>query len=81
MFKHDAGRLCLLHPVTSLLHTDKLQSFSENLPTEALKLYPSSAHCPTTDRCPERAYTTMVSDIRVACPNNDLAWRAAGKLL
>lgn len=65
----------------SLLHTDKLQSFSENLPKEALDLYPTSAPCPTTDRCPERAYTTMVSDIRVTCPNNDLAWRAAGKLI
>ncbi|XP_076591639.1 para-nitrobenzyl esterase [Chaetodon auriga] len=60
--------------------TDKLQSFSENLPKEALELYPSSAPCPTTDRCPERTYTTMVSDIRVTCPNNDLAWRAAAAL-
>ncbi|XP_042341192.1 para-nitrobenzyl esterase [Plectropomus leopardus] len=57
--------------------TEKLQSFSESLPIEALKLYPSPAHCPTTDCCPERAYTTMVSDIRVTCPLNDLAWRAA----
>ncbi|XP_008302364.1 liver carboxylesterase 1, partial [Stegastes partitus] len=60
--------------------TDKLKSFSENLPKEALKLYPSSAKCPTKDRCPERAYTTMVSDIRVTCPNNDLARRAAAVL-
>nr|XP_046253808.1 para-nitrobenzyl esterase isoform X2 [Scatophagus argus] len=60
--------------------TDKLQSFSEELPREALRLYPNSAPCPTTGRCPERAYTTMVSDIRVTCPNNDLAWRAAGKM-
>ncbi|KAM9860836.1 para-nitrobenzyl esterase isoform 2-T2 [Aulostomus maculatus] len=60
--------------------TDKLQSFGENLSREALSLYPSSALCPTTDRCPERAYTTMVSDIRVTCPNNDLAWRAAAAL-
>ncbi|XP_074513586.1 para-nitrobenzyl esterase [Sebastes fasciatus] len=60
--------------------TDKLQSFSENLPRGALELYPSSDPCPTTDRCPERAYTTMVSDVRVTCPNNDLAWRAAAAL-
>uniref|UniRef100_A0A3Q4AEK5 Carboxylic ester hydrolase n=1 Tax=Mola mola TaxID=94237 RepID=A0A3Q4AEK5_MOLML len=60
--------------------TDKLRSFSESLPEEALKLYPSSALCPTKDRCPERTFTTMVSDIRVTCPNNDLALRAAAAL-
>ncbi|KAM3626246.1 uncharacterized protein V6R79_025486 [Siganus canaliculatus] len=60
--------------------TEKLKSFSENLTRMALDLYPSSAQCPTTDRCPERAYTTMVSDLRVTCPNNDLAWRAAEAL-
>ncbi|KAM7424753.1 hypothetical protein PAMA_000893 [Pampus argenteus] len=60
--------------------TDKLQPFSNDLPKDALALYPSSAFCPTRDRCPERAYTTMVSDIRVTCPNNDLAWRAAAAL-
>ncbi|XP_068438538.1 para-nitrobenzyl esterase [Clinocottus analis] len=60
--------------------TDKLQSFGGRLAEEALKLYPSSDLCPTLDRCPERAYTTMVSDIRVTCPNNDLAWRAAAAL-
>ncbi|XP_040890953.1 para-nitrobenzyl esterase isoform X2 [Toxotes jaculatrix] len=60
--------------------TEKLKSFNESLARDALLLYPSSAPCPTTDRCPERAYTTMVSDIRVTCPNNDLAWRAAAAL-
>ncbi|XP_042276362.1 para-nitrobenzyl esterase [Thunnus maccoyii] len=60
--------------------TEKLKSFSMNLSNDALKLYPSSDFCPTKDRCPERAYTTMVSDIRVTCPNNDLAWRAAAAL-
>lgn len=60
--------------------TEKLQTFSESLPADALALYPSSAPCPTTDRCPERAYTTMVSDIRNTCPNNDLAFRAAAAL-
>lgn len=65
--------------MSSLLQTEKLKSFSGNLSSAALDLYPSSAHCPTKDRCPERAYTTMVSDIRVTCPNNELALRAAGK--
>ncbi|XP_071370030.1 para-nitrobenzyl esterase isoform X1 [Centroberyx affinis] len=60
--------------------TDKLSTFSEDLPKKALKLYPSSSPCPTRDRCPERAYTTMVSDMRVTCPNNDLARRAAAAL-
>ncbi|XP_034051513.1 para-nitrobenzyl esterase [Thalassophryne amazonica] len=60
--------------------TEKLQSFSEDLAKDALALYPSSEHCPTRDRCPERAYTTMVSDLRVTCPNNDLASRAAAAL-
>lgn len=59
--------------------TDRLGSFSENLPKEALQLYPDSAPCPTRDRCPEWSYATMVSDIRVTCPNNELALRAAGK--
>lgn len=59
----------------------KLKSFGNGLVKEALRLYPSSAWCPTKDRCPERSYTTMVSDIRVTCPNNDLAQRAAGKLM
>ena len=58
---------------------DRLGSFSASLPDEALQLYPSSAHCPTQDRCPERSFTTMASDIRVTCPNNELARRAAGK--
>ncbi|KAF7649998.1 hypothetical protein LDENG_00133060, partial [Lucifuga dentata] len=60
--------------------TEKLGSFSKNLPKDALSLYTRSAPCPTTDRCPERAYTTMTSDIRVTCPNNDLARRAAAAL-
>lgn len=60
--------------------TEKLRTFREDLPKEALNLYPTSAPCPTADRCPERAYTTMVSDIRVTCPSNDLASRAAAAL-
>ncbi|XP_026233587.1 para-nitrobenzyl esterase isoform X2 [Anabas testudineus] len=60
--------------------TAKLQTFSKNLSKDALNLYPRTDSCPTRDRCPERAYTTMVSDIRAACPNNDLAGRAAAAL-
>lgn len=57
---------------------EKLTPFGSNLSAQALSLYPSSAPCPTSDRCPERLYSTMVSDMRVTCPNNDLAKRAAG---
>ncbi|XP_029702212.1 uncharacterized protein [Takifugu rubripes] len=60
--------------------TDKLQSFSESLPEEALRLYPSSAPCPTRDHCPGLSFATMASDIRVTCPNNDLALKAAAAL-
>ncbi|XP_059204121.1 para-nitrobenzyl esterase [Centropristis striata] len=60
--------------------TENLRTFRESLPKEALKLYPKSALCPTRDRCPERAYTTMVSDLRTTCPCNDLASRAAAAL-
>ncbi|KAK2854327.1 hypothetical protein Q5P01_006988 [Channa striata] len=60
--------------------TEKLKSFNESLPKKALDLYPRSAPCPTRDRCPERAFTTMVSDVRVTCPNNDLAQKAAAAL-
>nr|XP_057933488.1 para-nitrobenzyl esterase [Doryrhamphus excisus] len=60
--------------------TEKLKTFRDDLPKDALDLYPRSDPCPTRDRCPERAYTTMVSDIRVTCPNHDLAQRAAAAL-
>ncbi|KAI7802661.1 para-nitrobenzyl esterase [Triplophysa rosa] len=60
--------------------TEKLTLFGEAVTSRALKLYGSSAPCPTSDRCPERLYTTMTSDMRVTCPNNDLAKRAAGAL-
>lgn len=60
--------------------TEKLSLFNETLPKQALQLYPSSRPCPTTTRCPERAYTTMVSDIRVSCPQHELAKRAAAAL-
>ncbi|XP_053283990.1 para-nitrobenzyl esterase [Pleuronectes platessa] len=60
--------------------TDKLEPFSKTLPKDALDLYPVSGTCPTVDRCPEWAYTTMASDIRVTCPNNELAGLAAAAL-
>ncbi|XP_019899690.1 para-nitrobenzyl esterase isoform X1 [Esox lucius] len=60
--------------------TEKLMPFGLGLVQDALNLYPPSAPCTTTDRCPERAYTTMVSDMRVNCPNNNLAIRAAAAL-
>ena len=66
--------------VSCFLPTDKLEPFNKTLPKDALDLYPVSGTCPTVDRCPEWAYTTMASDIRVTCPNNELAGLAAGKL-
>lgn len=42
-------------------------------------MYPSSAPCPSRDHCPGLSFATMASDIRVTCPNNDLALKAAGK--
>ncbi|CAN9507299.1 unnamed protein product [Ophioblennius macclurei] len=60
--------------------TEKLSTFNESLPAEALRLYPPSDPCPTADRCPERSYTTMTSDIRVTCPLNEVARRAAAAL-
>lgn len=58
--------------------SDKLKPFGEDLLQKALNLYPSSAPCPMNNHCPEMAYTTMVSDMRVTCPLHDLASRAAG---
>ncbi|KAJ0056764.1 hypothetical protein NL108_016463 [Boleophthalmus pectinirostris] len=60
--------------------TQKLSTFNESLPRLALEQYSPSAPCPTRDRCPERAYTTMTSDIRVTCPNHELARRATAAL-
>ncbi|KAG7277862.1 hypothetical protein CRUP_001314 [Coryphaenoides rupestris] len=60
--------------------TDKLKAFDKDLPNEALALYPPSAPCPIAERCPERSYTTMVSDMRVTCPANDKASRAAAAM-
>lgn len=59
---------------------EKLSPFGNASVSEALRLYHNSAPCPINDRCPERLYTTLVSDMRVSCPNNDLARRAADVL-
>ncbi|XP_028296660.1 uncharacterized protein LOC114458478 isoform X2 [Gouania willdenowi] len=59
---------------------EKLQTFTAALPEEALNLYPTSAQCPLTVRCPERLFTTMVSDIRVSCPLMEVAQQAAEAL-
>lgn len=72
------GESCLAPP-PSFTFTAKLRAFGEDLPKSALELYPTSAPCPTRDRCPERALTTMVSDIRVTCPSGDMALRAEGE--
>lgn len=72
------GESCLAPPPSFPL-TAKLQAFGKDLPKSALELYPTSVLCPTRDRCPERALTTMVSDIRVTCPNGDMALRAEGE--
>lgn len=60
------------------LYVEKLRPFGEDVLSQARKLYNSSAPCPINDRCPERLYTTLVSDIRASCPSNHLANQAAG---
>ncbi|XP_071974878.1 para-nitrobenzyl esterase-like isoform X2 [Engystomops pustulosus] len=61
--------------VNSLLGT-----FGGNLPSEALALYPISEFCSQPERCVEKTYMTMVSDLRVSCPKNVLAQLAAETL-
>lgn len=61
------------------LYVEKLRPFGDDVLSQALRLYNSSAPCPTNDRCPERLYTTLVSDIRASCPSNHLAKQAAGQ--
>ncbi|XP_063294534.1 para-nitrobenzyl esterase-like [Pelobates fuscus] len=58
----------------------KLNSFGESLSKEALALYPTSEFCSEPTRCVEKAYMTMVSDVRATCPSNELARRAAEAL-
>ncbi|XP_073397732.1 para-nitrobenzyl esterase-like isoform X2 [Dendrobates tinctorius] len=61
--------------VTSLLGT-----FGGNLSSDALALYPTSEFCSQPERCMEKTYMTMVSDLRAACPSNVRAHRAAETL-
>ncbi|KAM3919305.1 para-nitrobenzyl esterase-like [Leptodactylus fuscus] len=57
-----------------------LNTFGGNLSSEALALYPLSEFCAQPKRCVEKAYMTMVSDLRASCPNNILAQQAAESL-
>ncbi|KAM9481130.1 fumonisin B1 esterase [Clarias gariepinus] len=60
--------------------SEKLKPFGEDVVTKALKQYDSFKPCPTNDSCPERLYTTLVSDMRASCPSNHLAKQAADAL-
>ncbi|KAG7333043.1 hypothetical protein KOW79_003178 [Hemibagrus wyckioides] len=60
--------------------SENLRPFGDDVLSQALKLYNSSTLCPINDRCPERLYTTLVSDMRASCPSNRLATRAAEAL-
>ncbi|XP_043938472.1 liver carboxylesterase 1-like [Protopterus annectens] len=57
-----------------------LDPYGTEISTEALQAYDISKMCTTTDRCFEKVYTTMVSDMRSTCPMNDLAGHAAEAL-
>ncbi|KAG2462706.1 para-nitrobenzyl esterase [Polypterus senegalus] len=59
---------------------DKLKPFGNNISETALSLYQEFKQCQVPKRCPEKAYTTMVADMRITCPSNDLARRAARAL-
>ncbi|XP_053576293.1 para-nitrobenzyl esterase isoform X2 [Bombina bombina] len=58
----------------------RLDTFGGGLTKEALDLYPTSEFCSQPKRCIEKTYMTMVSDLRVSCPNNELAKQAAATL-
>ncbi|TST73087.1 Neurotactin [Bagarius yarrelli] len=60
--------------------SENLRPFGEDVLLQALRLYNSSAPCPINDRCPERLYTTLVSDMRASCPSNHLATKVAGAI-
>ncbi|KAM4018720.1 para-nitrobenzyl esterase-like isoform 2-T2 [Anomaloglossus baeobatrachus] len=61
--------------VNSLLGT-----FGGNLSSAALALYPTAEFCSQPERCVEKTYMTMVSDLRVSCPSNMRAQQAAEAL-
>ncbi|XP_075044269.1 para-nitrobenzyl esterase-like isoform X2 [Mixophyes fleayi] len=58
-----------------------LNTFGGNLSEDALALYPTSEFCSQPERCVEKAYMTMVSDLRASCPNNELAKQASDALM
>ncbi|CAI9607037.1 unnamed protein product [Staurois parvus] len=58
----------------------RLKTFGGSLADEALNLYPVSEFCIQPERCVEKTYMTMVSDVRVSCPSNELAKQAAAAL-
>ncbi|XP_073460435.1 para-nitrobenzyl esterase-like [Aquarana catesbeiana] len=59
----------------------RLNTFGGSLADEALALYPTSEFCTQQlERCVEKTYMTMVSDLRASCPNNELAKQAAASL-
>ncbi|XP_056384389.1 para-nitrobenzyl esterase-like isoform X2 [Hyla sarda] len=57
-----------------------LNTFGGELSSDALALYPTSEFCSQPERCVEKTYMTMVSDLRASCPNNILARQAAETL-
>nr|XP_033784027.1 para-nitrobenzyl esterase-like [Geotrypetes seraphini]XP_033784028.1 para-nitrobenzyl esterase-like [Geotrypetes seraphini] len=57
-----------------------LDTFGGYLSDSALHLYPSSDFCNQPERCVEKAYMTMVSDLRATCPINELAKVASDAL-
>ncbi|CAI9607036.1 unnamed protein product [Staurois parvus] len=58
----------------------RLNTFEKSLADEALDLYRTSEFCTQPERCVEKTYMTMVSDLRASCPNNELAKQAAAVL-
>ncbi|XP_018417662.1 PREDICTED: uncharacterized protein LOC108791619 isoform X2 [Nanorana parkeri] len=58
----------------------RLNTFGASLADEALNLYRTLEFCTQPERCVEKTYMTMVSDLRASCPNNELAKQAAAAL-
>ncbi|KAM5138306.1 para-nitrobenzyl esterase-like isoform 1-T1 [Mantella aurantiaca] len=58
----------------------RLNTFGGSVADEALDLYHTSEFCTQPERCVEKTYMTMVSDLRASCPNNELAKQAAAAL-
>ncbi|KAM4617615.1 para-nitrobenzyl esterase-like isoform 2-T2 [Discoglossus pictus] len=58
----------------------RLDTFGGSLTKDALALYPTSEFCSKPERCVEKTFMTMVSDLRATCPNNVLAKEGAAAL-